>query len=141
MPFDVVLALVSAVSSISLCWLVFSVLTDGIGWFGFWLVAYVVFLAIYFVVTYDRVGRLAAVDRLFTVAVWSAMIVVLVPLVWLIVYILAKGSAGAVAGLLRPHPEGHHPDPAGHRRRRPARHRGHHRAGGHRPIDFAARWG
>lgn len=91
MPFDVVLALVSAVSSISLCWLVFSVLTDGIGWFGFWLVAYLVFLGIFYIVTYDRMGRLAAVDRLFTVAMWSAMIVVLVPLVWLIVYILAKG--------------------------------------------------
>lgn len=91
MPFDVVLALVSAVSSISLCWLVFSVLTDGIGWFGFWLVAYLVFLGIFYIVTYDRMGRLAAVDRLFTVAMWSAMIIVLVPLVWLIVYILAKG--------------------------------------------------
>jgi phosphate transport system permease protein len=90
-PIDVVLALAAAVSSISFCWLTFSVLTDGIGWFGFWVVAYVIFLAIYFVVTLDRVGRLAAVDRLVTVIAWTAMIVVLVPLVWLIVYILAKG--------------------------------------------------
>jgi phosphate transport system permease protein len=90
-PIDVVLALVSALSSISFCWLTFSVLTDGIGWFGFWVVAYVIFLAIYFVVTLDRVGRLAAVDRLVTVIAWTAMIVVLVPLVWLIIYILAKG--------------------------------------------------
>jgi phosphate transport system permease protein len=90
-PIDVVLALAAAVSSISFCWLTFSVLTDGIGWFGFWVVAYVVFLAIFFVVTLDRVGRLAAVDRLVTVMAWTAMTVVLVPLVWLIVYILAKG--------------------------------------------------
>ena len=54
-------------------------LTDGIGWFGFWLVAYVVFLAIFYVATYDRLGRLAAVDRLVTVAVWTAMIIVLSP--------------------------------------------------------------
>ena len=29
-------------------------LTDGIGWFGFWLVAYVVFLGLFFVATADR---------------------------------------------------------------------------------------
>ena len=90
-PIDVVLALAAAVSSISFCWLTFSILTDGVGWFGFWLAAYVVFLGIFYVVTYDRVGRLGAVDRLATIVMWTAMIVVLVPLIWLIVYILAKG--------------------------------------------------
>ncbi len=88
---DGVVAGAAAVSSISLCWLIFSVLTDGIGWFGFWLVAYVAFLAIYFVATLDRLGRLAAVDRLVTVVAWSAMIIVLVPLVLLVFYVLVKG--------------------------------------------------
>ena len=88
---DVVFAVAAAVSSISLCWLVFSVLTDGIGWFGFWVVAYLVFLAIYFVATVDRVGRLAAIDRTVTVVAWTVMIVVLIPLVWLVVYIFVKG--------------------------------------------------
>jgi phosphate transport system permease protein len=90
-PTDLVYAGAAAVSSISLCWLIFSVLTNGIGWFGFWLVAYLVFLAIYFVATVDRLGRLAAVDRLVTVTVWSAMVIVLVPLVLLVFYVLVKG--------------------------------------------------
>ena len=81
----------AAVSSVSLCWLVFSVLTDGVGWLLFWIVAYVVFLALYFVATYDRFGWLAAVDRTVTVAVGSAMVIVLIPLVWLISYIFLKG--------------------------------------------------
>ncbi|HVX21355.1 MAG TPA: phosphate ABC transporter permease PstA [Acidimicrobiales bacterium] len=91
-------ALASAVSSLSLCWLAFSVLTDGIGWFGFWLVAYLVFLGMLFVATYQRLGRLAAVDRVMTVVVWSVMGVVLVPLVWLVVYILVKGLPGLSLG-------------------------------------------
>ena len=88
---DGLVAIAAALSSISLCWLIFAVLTDGVGWFGFWLVAYVVFLAIYYVVTADRLDRLAAVDRLVTVVVWTAMVVVLVPLVWLVLYVLVKG--------------------------------------------------
>jgi phosphate transport system permease protein len=88
---DVAFAVAAAVSSISLCWLVFGVLTDGIGWFGFWVAAYLVFLAIYFVATVDRVGRLAAIDRTVTVVAWTVMIVVLIPLVWLVVYIFVKG--------------------------------------------------
>jgi phosphate transport system permease protein len=95
---DGILAGAAAVSSISLCWLIFAVLTDGIGWFGFWLVAYLVFLAIYFGVTYDRLGWLAAADRLVTVVMWSVMGIVLVPLVWLIVYVVVKGLPGLSLG-------------------------------------------
>ena len=71
---DLLIMAASAVSSVSLCWLVFAVLTDGVGWFCFWVVAYFLFLAIYFVASYDRVGWLGAVDRVVTVAVarpWS----------------------------------------------------------------------
>jgi len=88
---DWITAGAAAASSVALCWLIFSVFTNGIGWFGFWLVAYFVFLGTYFVATLDRLGRLAAVDRLMTVAAWSAMIIVLVPLVWLVIYVLVKG--------------------------------------------------
>lgn len=88
---DVVIMAAAAVSSISLCWLVFSVLTDGVGWLLFWIVAYLLFLAIYFVASYDRVGWLAAVDRTVTLAVASAMVIVLIPLVWLVSYIFVKG--------------------------------------------------
>ena len=65
---DIVVMAAAAISSISLCWLVFSILTDGVGWLLFWIVAYPLFLAIYFVATYDRVGWMAAVDRIVTVA-------------------------------------------------------------------------
>jgi phosphate transport system permease protein len=88
---DLATAAAAAVSSISLCWLIFSVLTDGIGWFGFWLVAYVFFLAIFYLATYDRLGRLVATDRTATMVVSTVMVIVLVPLIWLVVYILVKG--------------------------------------------------
>jgi phosphate transport system permease protein len=88
---DVLIAAAAAVSSISLCWLMFSVLTDGVGWLLFWITAYLVFLAIYFVASYDRVGWMAAVDRTVTVAVASAMVIVLIPLAWLVIYIFIKG--------------------------------------------------
>jgi phosphate transport system permease protein len=90
-PMDIVVMAAAAISSISFCWLVFSVLTDGVGWLMFWIVAYLLFLAIYFVATYDRVGWLAAVDRTVTVAVSTAMVLVLIPLVWLVSYIFIKG--------------------------------------------------
>jgi phosphate transport system permease protein len=88
---DFVVMIAAAISSVSLCWLVFSVLTDGVGWLLFWVVAYFLFLAIYFVATYDRVGWLAAVDKTVTIAVSSAMVIVLIPLVWLVSYIVIKG--------------------------------------------------
>jgi phosphate transport system permease protein len=88
---DLATAAAAAVSSISLCWLIFSVLTDGIGWFGFWLVAYGIFLIMFYLATYDRLGRLVATDRTMTVLVTTVMVIVLVPLVWLVTYIAIKG--------------------------------------------------
>jgi phosphate transport system permease protein len=90
-PMDFAVMAAAAISSISICWLVFSVLTDGVGWLLFWIVAYFLFLSIYFVVSYDRVGWLAAVDRTVTVAVSTAMVLVLIPLAWLVTYIFVKG--------------------------------------------------
>ena len=88
---DLNIAGAAAVSSLSFCWLVFSVLTDGVGWLGFVIVAYVVFLVLFYIGTYDRLGRLAATDRTVTVGVTTAMIMVLIPLVWLVLYVLFKG--------------------------------------------------
>ena len=88
---DYIIMVAAAVSAISLCWLIFSVLTDGVGWLLFWVVAYVVFLGVYFIATYDRVGWLAAVDKTVTVMVSTAMLIVLIPLVWLVSYIVIKG--------------------------------------------------
>lgn len=88
---DVVTAAAAAVSSLSLCWLVFGVLTDGVGWFGFLLAAFLGFLALFFVATYDRLGMLAAVDRTVTVGVTCAMLIVAIPLVSVVAYVLVKG--------------------------------------------------
>lgn len=95
---DVWIACGAAIGSLSLCWLIFSVLTDGIGWFGFLVVAYVVFLAMFFIGTYDRLGWLGAVDRTATVAVTSAIIIVLIPLISVIGYVLLKGVSALRPG-------------------------------------------
>lgn len=88
----------SAVSAVALCWLIFSVFTNGVGWLGFWLLAYALFVAIYFFVTYERLGRLAAIDRAVTVLTWTAIAAVLVPLLWIIAYVLIKGLPGLTLG-------------------------------------------
>ncbi|HXW80270.1 MAG TPA: phosphate ABC transporter permease PstA [Acidimicrobiales bacterium] len=95
---DVLVALGCGVSSIAGCWLVFARLTEGIGWFGFLVVAYVVFVTLFYVVTRERLGHLVAMDRTVSAAVWSAAIVVLVPLLWLLLYIFVKGIAGLSFG-------------------------------------------
>ncbi|MGO9458067.1 MAG: phosphate ABC transporter permease PstA [Acidimicrobiales bacterium] len=88
---DVITAVAAAVSALSLSWLVFGILTDGVGWFGFLLVSFVLFLAIFYVATYDRLGRLAAVDRTVTLAVTMAMLLVAIPLIAVVSYVLVKG--------------------------------------------------
>jgi phosphate transport system permease protein len=81
----------SLISALCLNWLVFYRFSGGAGWFGVLLCWYATFLAIFAVVTVDRLGRLVAVDRVVTVIVISAGIVVMVPLVLLISYILVQG--------------------------------------------------
>jgi len=81
----------SAVSAVCLNWLVFYRFTSGAGWFGILLCTYATFIAIFGVVSNDRLGRLVAVDRVVTVIVVTAGVVVMVPLVFLIGYILVQG--------------------------------------------------
>ena len=88
---DMIVMAASALSSVSLCWLIFSVLTDGVGWLMFWVVAYRA-VPRHLLRGHVRQGWMAAaVDRTITVAVSSAMVVVLIPLVWLVSYIFIKG--------------------------------------------------
>ena len=90
-PDDVVTLVASAVSSLSLCWLLFSRFTDGIGWFGFILCALGGFLVIYYVVTAERHGTLVAADRVVTAVVIAAAVGLLIPLALLISYVVGKG--------------------------------------------------
>jgi phosphate transport system permease protein len=89
---DVFVGFACAISSVSACWLVFARLTDGVGWFGFGIVAYAVFLGLFFVVTDQREGRLVAVDRTVQVAVTTGALAVLMPLIWVVLYIAVKGA-------------------------------------------------
>jgi phosphate transport system permease protein len=94
---DLIALVASFVSSLALNWLVFSRLTDGIGWFGFLLCVFGVFLAIYYAVTVEQHGSLVATDRVMSVVVITGSIALLIPLAWLIGYVVTRG-----AGALRP---------------------------------------
>jgi phosphate transport system permease protein len=88
---DVAMLIASGVSSLAVCWLVFARFTDGVGWFGFLLCAFFGFLAIYYVVMNEQHGSLVAADRVATVVVISGAIALLIPLAWLIGYVVARG--------------------------------------------------
>ncbi len=88
---DLFTAGASAISALAGTWVVFARLTDGVGWFGFVVVAYLVFLVTFALVTTDRLGRLAGTDRVATVAVTSGALVLMVPLLWLVGYVVVKG--------------------------------------------------
>jgi phosphate transport system permease protein len=79
------------VSSVSLVWIVSSVLTDGIGWFGFAVPSFVLFLVLLFIVTSDQQGRTAATDRVATAIVVTGAGALLVPLAWILGYVVVKG--------------------------------------------------
>ena len=89
--FDVWILVGSLISALCLNWLIFYRLTAGASLFGFLLCSYFTFLAVFGVVTADRMGRLVATDRVMTVVVVSAAAIVFVPLVLLIGYILVQG--------------------------------------------------
>ncbi|MBA3653181.1 MAG: phosphate ABC transporter permease PstA [Actinobacteria bacterium] len=88
---DVLTLAGSGVSAVSVCWLLFARFTDGVGWFGFLLCTFAVFLAIFYVVTAEHHGTLVAADRVATAVVVCGAVALLVPLTWLIGYVVAKG--------------------------------------------------
>ena len=94
---DVVTMIGCAVSAVSLSWLIFSVLTGGIGWLGFGLSAFAIFLALVFVVTAEMVGVTAATDRIATTVILASAVLLMVPLVWLVGYVIVKGVPGLTA--------------------------------------------
>ena len=88
----------SLVSALCLNWLVFARFTDGVGWFGFVFCTYVSFLILFGIVTAERLGRLVAVDRIATVVIVSGGIFLLIPLTWLIAYVVIRGIPALRAG-------------------------------------------
>ena len=69
----------------------FGLFVDPVAPFGFLVVAYLLFLVIFGLVTADRHGGLVAVDRVVTVVVVTGALIVLVPLLSLVVYITVLG--------------------------------------------------
>jgi phosphate transport system permease protein len=88
---DAVVGVGSALAATATSWLIFTQLTQGVGWFGFLLITYLIFLAIFSMVTADRVGILVATDRLATVVISTGAVVLTVPLAWLVGYVVVKG--------------------------------------------------
>lgn len=90
-PEDSLILAASAIAAISSCWLVFARFTDGIGWFGFVLATFVVFVGIYYAVTTDQHGPLVARDRIASAVVFAISGALLVPLVGLVGYVVVRG--------------------------------------------------
>ena len=89
---DLLTGAASAASAVALTWVLFARFTDGAGWFAAVLVAYSAFLAIYALVTTDRLGWLSGIDRVMTVAITSGALVLAIPLLWLVGYVVVKGA-------------------------------------------------
>jgi len=81
----------SGVSAIALCWLIFARFTGGVGWFGFVVVTFLVFLVTYYVVSAEQHGPLVATDRVVAAVIASGAALLLVPLVGLIGYVIVRG--------------------------------------------------
>ncbi len=79
------------VSAICTCWLVFGVLTEGIGWFGFLLSVFGVFLVLLYIVTADRLGSLVAKDRVMTAVIVAGAVALMIPMVLILFYVLVRG--------------------------------------------------
>lgn len=88
---DLTTGLASLASAGALTWVAMFRLTDNANAFGFVVVTYVLFLGIYTLVTADRIGRLAAMDRVATILVTTGAVILLIPLVWLVGYIVVEG--------------------------------------------------
>ncbi len=90
-PADVALLVASAVSAISLVWIIYYRLSLLEGALGFWLCSYIAFLVIHGLVVQARDGGRAARDRLAAVITGSAALALLTPLVLVVFFVFVKG--------------------------------------------------
>ena len=91
-PEDLLTLGASLAAAVSFCWLIFARFTDGIGWFGFLVAVFATFLAIYYTVSAEQHGPLVARDRIATAVVFIGSAVLLVPLAWLVGYVVVRGG-------------------------------------------------
>ena len=90
-PEDLATLGASLAAAVSFCWLVFARFTDGIGWFGFLATTFLAFLAVYYTVTAELHGTLVARDRVASAVIVAGAGFLLVPLLWLVGYIVVRG--------------------------------------------------
>ena len=90
-PSEILLLLVTAVSAVSIVWIVFEQLTLLSGTVGFIVCTLLVFLAQYWTICTLIYGRRVAADRLVAVLVAVGALCMFTPLVLLIVYLFVKG--------------------------------------------------
>ncbi|MFI6308384.1 phosphate ABC transporter permease PstA [Amycolatopsis thailandensis] len=81
-----------AVSATLLTWFVMHLLLDSPGRLADLIVAYLLYLTMLYLVTRDRLGKLAASDRLVSTVVVTGALVLLAPLLSLLIYIVVKGA-------------------------------------------------
>ncbi|QWF83395.1 phosphate ABC transporter permease PstA [Amycolatopsis sp. CA-230715] len=91
-PEDRLVTIGCAASASLLTWFVLHLLLDSPGWLADLVVAYALFLGMLYLVFRDRLGKLAAMDRLVTTIVFTGALGLLVPLLFLLVYIVVKGA-------------------------------------------------
>ncbi|GAA1968389.1 phosphate ABC transporter permease PstA [Amycolatopsis minnesotensis] len=91
-PEDRLVTLGCAASASLLTWFVLHLLLDSPGWLADLVVAYAIFLGMLYLVFRDRLGKLAAMDRLVTTIVFTGALGLLLPLLFLLVYIVVKGA-------------------------------------------------
>ncbi len=84
----------SAAAAFCLTWLVFNRIAPIRGSLGFLIVAYVVFLLVYWLVVHEAQGSLIAADRLFGVLVASGALLALAPLLLVLWFVVSKGAEG-----------------------------------------------
>lgn len=83
-------------AALALVWLCFTVAGVS-GPLGFALCAIAAFLTIYGVVCWQQYGVLAMKDRLATMGIWTGALMAMIPLLAVILYVIYKGAAVALA--------------------------------------------
>lgn len=91
-PADRLVALGCAASAVLLTWFVMHLLLTSPGWLADLVVAYALYLVMLYLVTRDRLGKLAATDRLVSTVVVTGALGLLVPLLFLLGFIVVKGG-------------------------------------------------
>ena len=100
---------VPAVISVLITAVLFAV-TPLSGMVGFFVVAYFLFLAQYYLVTKRTSGAKAGIDRLVTVVIMSAALCTILPLLFIIGFVIAKGAGSLTWGFFHHTMEGVAPD-------------------------------